>query len=229
MRVLQSPSCLKVKIGAFFDIDGTVLRCQSQRIFARQLWAKKLLKSTDLIGIMSWFFLYKAGFVKESESIRKKVYRLFIGKSEDELKEAFIETNDFLQQEIRACISKRVAEHKQAGHVVIAISATLSNLCEPICAKLAIDECCSTVLSLKNGRYTGEWCGEILEGISKATAVRQLSKSFSIDLSKSFAYADSHLDIPFLETVSTPVAVSPDKKLLKYAKLHNWEIINDRC
>jgi phosphoserine phosphatase len=46
-----------------------------------------------------------------------------------------------------------------------------------------------------------------------------------IDLEKSFAYADSIIDIPILDAVGHPVAVGPDAKLLEVAKKNCWQII----
>ena len=46
-----------------------------------------------------------------------------------------------------------------------------------------------------------------------------------IDLSKSFAYADSHVDLPMLNAVGNPVAVSPDIGLMRAAKSKGWSIV----
>jgi len=47
-----------------------------------------------------------------------------------------------------------------------------------------------------------------------------------IDLSASFAYADSHVDLPMLRSVGNPVAVSPDIGLMRAAKESGWSIID---
>ena len=48
---------------------------------------------------------------------------------------------------------------------------------------------------------------------------------YGIDLSASFAYADSHVDLPMLRSVGNPVAVSPDIGLMRAAKESGWSII----
>ena len=45
-----------------------------------------------------------------------------------------------------------------------------------------------------------------------------------IDLTRSWAYSDSATDIPMLEAVGHPVAVNPDRELLKLARERSWEI-----
>ena len=45
-----------------------------------------------------------------------------------------------------------------------------------------------------------------------------------LDLSRSYAYADSISDLPMLEAVGNPVVVNPDGRLGKAAKERGWVI-----
>jgi phosphoserine phosphatase len=47
-----------------------------------------------------------------------------------------------------------------------------------------------------------------------------------LDLSRSYAYADSISDLPMLEAVGNPVVVNPDGRLQKAAKERGWQIKN---
>jgi phosphoserine phosphatase len=42
-----------------------------------------------------------------------------------------------------------------------------------------------------------------------------------------FVNANQHTDRYMLETVGNPVAVNPDKKLLRYAKNNKWNVFNN--
>ena len=44
----------------------------------------------------------------------------------------------------------------------------------------------------------------------------------ALDLAASTAYSDSYSDVPFLEAVGHPVAVNPDRRLKKIARLRGW-------
>jgi phosphoserine phosphatase len=46
----------------------------------------------------------------------------------------------------------------------------------------------------------------------------------NVDLSRSYAYADSISDLPMLEAVGIPVVVNPDGRLEKAAKSRGWQI-----
>jgi phosphoserine phosphatase len=45
-----------------------------------------------------------------------------------------------------------------------------------------------------------------------------------VDLSRSYAYADSISDLPMLEAVGNPVAVNPDRRLAAAAKERGWQL-----
>ena len=52
--------------------------------------------------------------------------------------------------------------------------------------------------------------------------MRHFASLNDIDLTKSFAYADSHSDQPMLAAVGHPVAVSPDVPLMRVARANQW-------
>jgi hypothetical protein len=61
-------------------------------------------------------------------------------------------------------------------------------------------------------------------GPLKAEAMLELAGTADIDLAESFAYSDSYTDAPMLEVVGHPVAVNPDRPLLKLAREREWEV-----
>ena len=63
-------------------------------------------------------------------------------------------------------------------------------------------------------------------GDSRAAWLTHYAGLHGIDLKASFAYADSHVDLPMLRTVGNPVAVSPDIGLMRAARESGWSIID---
>jgi phosphoserine phosphatase len=63
-------------------------------------------------------------------------------------------------------------------------------------------------------------------GESRAAWLTWYSGRHGIDLGKSFAYADSHSDLPMLRSVNNAVAVSPDVHLQRYARSNRWPIVD---
>ena len=104
------------------------------------------------------------------------------------------------------------------------ISSSPVEVVEPLAEFLGADEAIGTRAEVDaDGNYTGE-----LEfysyGEYKAEAIRELAALENIDLDASYAYSDSVTDLPMLELVGHPVAVNPDKDLVREAKEREWEI-----
>jgi len=76
-----------------------------------------------------------------------------------------------------------------------------------------------------DGRCTGFLARPPLVGESRAAWLKHYASLHGVDLSRSFAYADSHSDLPMLQTVGHPVAVSPDIPLMRAAGKSQWSIV----
>ena len=116
-----------------------------------------------------------------------------------------------------------IDQHLAAGHDVVIISASARELVEPIAKELGVTTVVSTELAKKDGVFTGEitfYC----KGAAKAQAIMDLTARRGYDLSQSFAYSDSAVDIPMLEAVGNPNAVNPDRALRKVAADKGWNI-----
>ena len=64
-----------------------------------------------------------------------------------------------------------------------------------------------------------------LVGESRAAWLKHYAAMHEVDLDRSFAYADSHSDLPMLETVGNAVAVSPDIPLMRAAHRNGWSVV----
>lgn len=213
--------------GAFFDIDGTLVKGQTQQQLARVLYRQKVLSVNQTAKICTWFLLYKLGLIKSSISMRKDVYRVLGTRPKSTIDKLFEQTQHaFIAPQKNTGMQKYIDEHKVHGSYIVAISASLKPLCDYVCQLFGIDACYATQLVLKADRYTGEWEGEILEGQAKAKFVRKLAHDNNISLEDSYAYADNYIDIPFLECVGHPVVVGGDKRLRHYAQKSGWRILD---
>jgi phosphoserine phosphatase len=76
-----------------------------------------------------------------------------------------------------------------------------------------------------DGRCTGYLTGPPLVGESRAAWLQHYASLHDIDLRQSFAYADSHSDLPMLSCVGNPVAVSPDIPLMRAAGAGQWSVV----
>ncbi len=117
-----------------------------------------------------------------------------------------------------------IAEHRGAGRRVFIVSASPEEIVAPLAQYLGVDEAIATRAGLdESGRYTGE-VEFYAYGPHKAEAIRRIAAIEGIDLDASFAYSDSATDLPMLEVVGTPVAVNPDRDLMRISRERGWEV-----
>jgi HAD superfamily hydrolase (TIGR01490 family) len=133
----------------------------------------------------------------------------------------------YVAPRVDAEVLARLREHERAGHRVILLSGTPSPLLDAIGQSLGISDSVGTPLIVRNGRYTGASLSPACQGAHKVTRLKQhLSEAANgVDWAHSFAYADSHTDIPVLACAGHPVAVHPDPRLAAHAESRKWEII----
>jgi HAD superfamily phosphoserine phosphatase-like hydrolase len=114
--------------------------------------------------------------------------------------------------------------HHAAGRDVVIVSASGTEVVEPIGEMLGADHVVATRLVEEDGKYTGE-VEYYAYGPNKAKAMRQLAEERGYDLDACFAYSDSETDAPMLEAVGHPFAVNPDKALRRLAEENDWPIL----
>jgi phosphoserine phosphatase len=117
-----------------------------------------------------------------------------------------------------------IRQHREAGRLVLIVSASPEEIVRPLAAYLGADDAIATRARLDDeGRYSGE-LERYCYGPAKVTAITEIAEQRGIDLAASYAYSDSVTDVPMLEAVGHPVAVNPDRALLRVAEARDWEI-----
>lgn len=212
---------------AFFDLDKTVIARASMAAFGRPLYHGGLInRRTVLRALYSQLvYLHLGASEQRLEKIRESVLQLTKGWSRDRVREIVAET---LAETVDPIVYREAIElmeqHREAGHKVVIISASPEEIVGPLARYLGADAVvASRALIDDAGRYTGEMAFYAY-GPFKADAIRGLAAERGIDLAGSYAYSDSYTDAPMLEAVGHPVAVNPDRVLLKLARERNWEV-----
>ena len=117
-----------------------------------------------------------------------------------------------------------IREHRAAGRKVFLVSASPEEIVAPLAQYLGVDEAIATRAELdEQGRYTGR-TERYCYGPAKVVAIAEVAERDGIDLAASYAYSDSATDVPCCEAVGHPVAVNPDRELLRAAKRDDWEV-----
>ena len=224
----QRPAEGASEIGAFFDMDGTLL---SSNVLEGYLW----LRLRELSAAERWARLGRVvasvpGYLQAERRQRsdflRTAYREYAGADLATLEQIVDEhlTGHVLSRLSPAAV-RRVREHRAAGHRTVLITGAVTPLTRPLrplfdhieSARLAVDE---------HGRCTGHLASSPLVGESRAAWMRSHAAQHGLDLSRSYGYADSHSDLPLLDAVGHPVAVRPDVSLYRHAKRQRWTVVD---
>ncbi|GAA1482127.1 HAD-IB family hydrolase [Gordonia sinesedis] len=216
------------KVAAFFDYDGTLIDG-----FSASAITRARIRSMEFgLGEAATALLIALRGVKTEQDyaeVLELTRPAFAGRTYAEL----LEFGDHLFRhetaaKLRPQMWQILRAHREMGHrIVIASSATRFQI-EPIAREIDADHALATDVEVVDGIVTGEINGRPLWGPGKAAAVRQLAREHDIDLNASFAYSDGDEDIPYLESVGHPAAVSPRRVLRAEAEARGWPIIDLR-
>ncbi len=212
---------------AAFDLDGTVM---ATNVVETYLWARLPelspgRRAAEIARVAAQLPLYLGAERRDRGRFLRSIYRRYAGADLAAL-DAYVDEK--LAPQILDRMSpdaiRRIREHRDAGHTTILMTGVIRPLTRPfeglfdtiVAAELATDD---------EGRCTGFLSGPPMVGESRAAWLTHYASLHDIDLSRSFGYADSHVDLPMLTTVGNPVAVSPDIGLMRAAKAKGWSII----
>src|SRR5215208_4307360 len=213
------------EVAAIFDVDGTLVGSNVVSYFA---WLRMRELPAPVRPIwLTWFLTkipYYWGLDKISRAHFNRIfYKNYAGWKPSRArhlgKESFA---GFTLDRLFPEALQQLRDHKAAGHRVVLLSGALDFLLEPM-KDLADDVLCST-LAQENGAYTGELTGAPVAGEARARMLASFARRRGLDLSRSYAYADSISDLPMLEAVGNPVAVNPDRRLGTAAKARGWKV-----
>ncbi|GAA1855170.1 HAD-IB family hydrolase [Microlunatus capsulatus] len=212
---------------AIFDLDGTIM---STNVVEQYLWSRlPELSTAAQVAEVGQVARRLPGYLLAEQRDRgdflRAVYRRYRGLDLADL-EHRVDTT--MAPAILSRVSPealaRIQEHRAAGHTTILITGAVETLTRPlrqyfdvvVAAELATDA---------DGRCTGFLARPPLVGESRAAWLKHYASLHGVDLTRSFAYADSQADLPMLQTVGHPVAVSPDIPLMRAAARSQWSTV----
>jgi HAD superfamily hydrolase (TIGR01490 family) len=212
---------------AFFDLDKTVIARASMVAFGRPFYRHGLISRRLLMrGLWGQLvYLYLGADEARLARMRESVLALTKGWQQSQVRRIVREAlTDVVTPIIYAEALELIEQHRAAGRRVFIVSASPSEIVEPLADHLEVDEAIASRARIDDeGCYTGEMAFYAY-GDNKAVAMREIAEREDLDLSESWAYSDSATDLPMLEAVGHPVVVNPDRELARIARERQWEV-----
>ncbi|HEY2775482.1 MAG TPA: HAD-IB family hydrolase [Candidatus Binatia bacterium] len=212
------------QIGAFFDLDRTLIAGFSASAFVREWLTSGRAAPAEIAAAASAAAAFQLGqknfsaFVSESLAMVRGLTEKEWSDIGEKLFGASIAASIF--PESRALVDA----HRSRGHTLAVISSATRAQVTPVARELGIEHVFCTELEVKEGKLTGQVLRPACYGPGKADAATRFAGEREIDLSQSYFYTDSDEDLPLLLIVGKPRPINPSRRLQSIAAKRIWPV-----
>jgi putative phosphoserine phosphatase/1-acylglycerol-3-phosphate O-acyltransferase len=214
------------QVGAFFDLDGTLVAGFTGVIMTQDRLRRGQLGVGEFIGMVQAGLNHQLGR-SEFEDLIGKGAAMLRGSSLSDLDE--LAERLFVQKimnRIYPEMRELVRAHMGRGHTVVLSSSALTVQVEPVAKFLGIQNVLSNKFETdEDGLITGKVLNPILWGSGKARAVQAFAARNGVDLAQSYFYADGDEDVALMYLVGNPRPTNPAGKLAAVAAKRGWPVL----
>ncbi len=212
------------RIGAFFDVDKTILAENSATLYLKALYLRGEVDWKDVVTNLGSYLRYRLNLL-DLERWTASAMIHFKGRSVAELeRESEQLFGEFIRPTIYAEATELIEHHRKEGHVVALVSGATKLVTQPLAEHLGVEHSLYTHMEVKDGVFTGRVVQPICFGEGKIYWLQQLIEREQVDLARSYFYTDSITDVPLLDLVGHPVVVNPDPLLYRQARRRRWPV-----
>jgi len=210
---------------SFFDIDGTLVKGFMISEFPKQLSERGVFDKKLFLEMENWINGYKEGKI----TYRKMALEVPIvySKGMKDLEERDIKNEArkfvkvYLERIIQPYTRDLVKLMKRYG-MTVGISGSPIEVVSLVGKVFNFDLTYGSELEIKNGVYTGKMKKNMIIKETKDVVLKKIIRQNKIDLNKSFGFGDTEQDMSILSKVKYPIALNPNKNLLKIVKRRRW-------
>jgi putative phosphoserine phosphatase/1-acylglycerol-3-phosphate O-acyltransferase len=214
------------KIGAFFDLDGTLVAGFTAVILTQERLRRRDMGVGELISMVTAGLNHQLGRIEFEELIGKASGALR-GRALSDLEEIGERLfNQKIESRIYPEMRELVRAHLARGHTVVLSSSALTIQVGPVARFLGIlNTLTNKFETSEDGTLTGDVLKPILWGPGKAAAVQKFAAQNDIDLKDSYFYADGDEDVALMYLVGNPRPTNPEGKMAAVARRRGWPIL----
>jgi putative phosphoserine phosphatase/1-acylglycerol-3-phosphate O-acyltransferase len=212
------------KVGAFFDLDQTLLAGFSAGAFMRERLLSGRMSPREMLDATAGVLGFKLGRIGFSGFVASATaaYRGLSERTLEDIGEEVFEKH--LATQIYPEARALVRAHQDRAHTIAVVSSATRYQVDPFARALGIEHVLCTELEVVDGVFTGQVVRPTCYGDGKARAASTFASRHDVSLHQSFFYTDSHEDLPLLEAVGRPRPLNPDRRLAQLARERRWPV-----
>ena len=215
------------QIGAFFDLDGTLVDGFTATAHASDRIRRRQARIGEVLGVIEASARYRLGRMR-FEHLLTRAAGYLQGEALAELDELgerlFVER---VASRVFPTMREIVQAHQARGHAVVLSSSAMTIHAEPVARYLEIGHVLCNHFELDgDGRLTGRIAKPVVWGRHKATAVQTFCETNDVALQHSYFYADGDEDVALMNLVGNPRPVNPRPGLAATAAANDWQVLH---
>ena len=214
------------EVAAYFDLDGTLLNASSEKTLTgllarRRPWRIPHATVAWTLGTTFGLLTGKAPYdaLRNRGHLSLASWRV-LEQYSDEI------ATSTLKAKVSQGAWERLEWHRNQGHRLVLVTATVAPLAEAMARVLGMDEVYGRGPKLRTGWLSGSERGwSVPRRKGKVPIVQQDAAENGHDLSKCYGYGNTLADSWFMQICGHAIAVNPESSLEKHANQHNWGIV----
>jgi HAD superfamily hydrolase (TIGR01490 family) len=206
---------------ALFDFDGTLIQGDSLLGLLGFTLRRHPACAGNLLLLAAASPLFVAGRLSRAglKELALQVLKHVPPSGRDDFFAEFV--SQWLTPRILPKGRQQIDWHREQGHRLILVSASVDLYLRPLAAHLRFDQLVCTLATLDpSPRLVSENC----RGEEKVRRLLAEPATRSLSWSECWAYGDTLSDVPLLQRCGHPVAVRPRPGLRRHAARMGWEI-----
>jgi len=212
---------------AFFDLDRTLLAVNSATLWLREEVRGGNVRPLEALKALGWLARYSLGSADMEDAMIATIATLE-GRNE---REVAARTESFYERVVRGQVRPggraAIEAHRAKGDAVVLLTSSSRYLSSLFARDLGLDDFLCTLVEVDaQGLFTGRPIGRPCFGAGKVDAANAFLATRGVSLADCTFYTDSASDVPMLEVVGRPVAVSPDPRLARIARARGWPVLD---
>ena len=213
-------------MGAFFDLDGTLVSGFTALAHAGDRLRRGQSRLGEVLGVLEAALRYRLGRMQFERLLTRGAGYLH-GESMAELRAVGERLyTEHHEHRVYPLMREIVAAHHRHGHTVVLSSSALAIHAEPVARALDITNVvCNNFELDQHGTLTGRVAEPIVWGRQKAAAVQRFCADRGVEIGQSYFYADGNEDAALMALVGHPRPVNPRPRLAAMADARGWPVL----
>lgn len=212
---------------ALFDLDNTLLNGDSDHSWGMYLADIGVLDAVEQEEMQDYFYQqYLQGELDMQAFLEFQLAPLAKFPQQQLLQWRGNYVDTVVESMIQSGKPDLLEPHRKQGDDIVIITATNDFITRPIADRLGVANLIATTVEVIDGEFSGKSTGIPCYQSGKVDRLNQWLGETNTEFDERYFYSDSINDLPLLQLVDHPIAVTPDDSLRAHAENLHWKIID---